>query len=60
MENLTRKERTLTKCCILAEIRLQEEDLKNYTNGSIHDEENREAIERNIKELRTIIQKLEG
>ena len=60
MEQLTRQEVTIIKCCLMAEIRMQEEALKEYTGNSDLDKTAREDIGIEIKRLRAIVQKLEA
>lgn len=60
MEKLTRGELATVKCCVLAEIRLQEETLKDYTGNSPLDETAREDIKLEIEKLRAIVKKLEA
>lgn len=60
MEKLTDSEIATIKCCIRAEIRLQEEALKDYTSNSLLDKTAREDIGLDIERLKTIIKKLGG
>lgn len=57
MEDLTREEKVIAKCCVLAEIRMQQEDLKELVGM---DETVRRDKIREIEKLRAIVKKLEA